>query len=147
MAESKPLAPGILNFWNKPEEIKEDPEPKEVSSVQFRGQIFNLVIATTSSNKAKGAIGALIKAIIYDKNKIKCFNKQDLHFSPPLSLHTQITLGEIKLYAVDSSSNKEKNSKMIIDRIAYALSECRRDPEVNKMIEMINLRIITGDKS
>ena len=139
----KPLPPGILNFWaNLPTEIVPEKEKPTFETIEFKGQIFRLIIKAISVDEAKKALGALIKIIVTDPEKITAFDRQALFFKPQIGQITEITLPPLTIYAKTGSFDKARANRMFVDRLAWALTECRRDPTVDKMIETLQLRIV-----
>lgn len=143
--------PGILNFWGpKPEAPAEAPAKRrpgaapELHPVAFQGQVYKFVIEAPDETHARGALGALLKAVLSAAKARKAFERQSLYPSKPLGPVTELTLGETTLFAKAGSGDPARAGAMAIDRLAFALTECRLDPQVDEMIKTIGLRIITN---
>jgi hypothetical protein len=141
----KKLHPGILNFWRKKEEPVEEEEVRSgYDTYMYRGQRYQLVIDASNKDRADGAIGALIAAILTDPKAKAIFAKQSIYTNAPLGPVTELQFGDdITLYGKAGSLNAELGIKMLIDRLVFALSECRRNPEVEQMLKTVGLRTVT----
>jgi hypothetical protein len=140
-----------MNFWaprpeaQKPQEAPTKPNRKvQLNPVIYKGQLYQFVIDAPDTAHAAGAFGALLKAILTSPKAQKAFEQQSIFTRPILGPTTEIVLGETKLYAKAGSLKPDLAAAMAIDRLAFALTECRgTDSQVEKMIETVGLRIVT----
>lgn len=143
--------PGILNFWGPKEPAKTEPtaparpgKRPEARPVVFPGQLYKLILDAPDVAHAKGALGALLTAVLTGLTARGVFAKQSLFLNRPLGPVTELRLGELTLYAKAGSSDPKLAGAMAVDRIAFALTECRADKQIDDMINTVGLRVTTN---
>jgi hypothetical protein len=151
------MTKGIISPWAKAPEIK--PEEQEIAApesrldeapplpVRFPGQGYNIQVGIVLPKKVritpeqgekfgKIVLGAAIKELFQKAPGARqVFLKQEIYTQPPLGPKVTVELGEhITLYAKASSSDLDLAVKMTVDRIVYALMECRTTFKVTNQI-------------
>lgn len=119
--------------------------PEGVSSkVQFKGQLYTLLIAVPAPpedkylvDRAKEQLSACVQALwALNGGAQRVFNAQSIYTSPPTQPKVCLVSGAFSLYAIASSNDAMTAARMALDRLCLAITQCRaQDPRVAGILD------------
>ena len=141
--------------WKKPQVEEEEPRPiypEGISSkVQFRGQIYTLLVAVPAPpedkhllDRAKEQLNGCVQTIWNLGSCVeKTFNAQSLYTTPPTQPKICLVSGAFSLYAIASSRDEVTAAKLALDRLCLALTQCRaRDSRVASILQHYWIQVL-----
>jgi hypothetical protein len=141
MGERQPR--GILDFWTPPPATPETVRKQvDLHPVRFEGQRFWLVLDAPDQAEAEKVLGRVLKALFAHAQSRFRFRNQSLSIEPPTGPADHIVLGDVTLHALATTHDLVLLRKMTIDRLAYALSDCRNLPGAARLYDDIGLQIV-----
>ncbi len=136
---------GITDFWapKKTEQKPPQVKPGDLVSVRFPGRIFYIVFDAPDAVHARATLGRIVKLLLTQPEGQRAFERQSVFLVPPAQSRVALVLGDITVYGTASSTDHKTAIRMLIDRIALAMTECRvSNPETDNIYKTINLRIV-----